>query len=93
MKQNSSKIKENLSSVGKAVTHEDILMIKTCKYIWLHLSLIRLLINVFEYGDYWGGPNYHKSLTGERGRVESGRKKKDATVETDGEKTRWCVWR
>lgn len=52
MKQNSSKIKENLSSVGKAVTHEDILMIKTCKYIWLHLSLIRLLINVFEYGDY-----------------------------------------
>lgn len=55
-------------------------MIKTCKYIWLYLSLIRLLTNILEYGDYWGGPNYHKSLTGERGRVES-EKKKNATVE------------
>lgn len=52
MKQNSGKIKENLSSIGKAVAHEDILIIKTCKYIWLHLSVIRLLINVFEDGDY-----------------------------------------
>jgi hypothetical protein len=57
------------------VALEDILIIRTCEYIWLCFSLIRLLISVLEYGDYSCGPNYHESLKGERGRVESGGKK------------------
>ena len=56
-------------------------MIRTCEYIWLCVSLIRLLISILDYGDYSGGPNYQESLKGERGgRMESG--KKDPTVET-----------
>lgn len=52
------------------MAREDILMVRTCEYIWSCVSLIRLLISILEYGDYSGGTNYHKSLKGERGGVK-----------------------
>lgn len=69
---------------------EDILMIRISEYIWLHVTLFQV-VNQFSlaYGDYSGGPNYHWSSKGGRGRMESEKSMKQQKQLLDEESS--CV--